>query len=137
MRWIEMKMNIIILDDDSFEIQVLTRAINLVLPNSSTNSFQQAKDAITFLKNIVDEGSKLPDMIFSDIKMPATSGFNFLEDVQNLLADRVPVVMCSGSDDSEDREKAMSLGAVEYLVKDFDAKMFAEKLGRVFSKHLS
>lgn len=59
-----------------------------------------------------------PILIFLDLKMPVMSGFDVLEWLKASALEAKPrVVILSGSNDQADRERALSLGASDYLVK--------------------
>ena len=72
---------------------------------------------------------EMPDLILLDLEMPDLSGF----DVCRILkADAelcmIPVLFLSASSAAEDKIKGLDLGAVDYIVKPFDA---AELCARV------
>src|SRR5690606_26198812 len=58
------------------------------------------------------------DLMLLDINMPHMNGFEVLEDMRNdpRLA-HIPVIMCTGSKYGPDRQRAMQLGALDYLEK--------------------
>lgn len=61
-----------------------------------------------------------PDIIFCDIMMPQMDGFEFLiwfRNKANYI--NVPFVFLSARAEQEDRDKAMSLGANDFLLKPF------------------
>ena len=70
--------------------------------------------AIEFLRSALC----LPQTIFLDLKMPVLNGFEVLDwmRTQN-FATPVHVIVLSGSEQHEDRERAAQLGAADYLVK--------------------
>lgn len=78
-------------------------------------------DALELLLN----GTIEPDLILSDIEMPQIDGWEFLEYVKtDENFGHIPVVMVSSLDGPENRERALNLGAIDYLVKPFtDAAM--------------
>ena len=71
----------------------------------------------------------LPDLILLDVSMPVMDGF---EVCRRLKADEalqgIPVVFISAWQDSADKTKAMSAGAVDYITKPFQ---FEEVYARV------
>jgi len=59
-----------------------------------------------------------PDVVILDLKMPRVDGFWFLQALADKgLAKKVPVIVASNSGDKSDIERAMSLGAADYVVK--------------------
>lgn len=65
-----------------------------------------------------------PDLVFLDVQMPKLSGFEVLE----LLGREVPVVFTTAYDQYALR--AFEVHAVDYLLKPFDERRFAEALSR-------
>ncbi|HEX3720459.1 MAG TPA: response regulator [Verrucomicrobiae bacterium] len=60
----------------------------------------------------------LPRIVLLDLKMPQLNGFDVLSWMkEQTFSCPVPVVVVSGSDQEEDRERARSLGAAAYFVK--------------------
>ncbi|CAN5356957.1 hypothetical protein BH09PAT4_BH09PAT4_04380 [soil metagenome] len=59
-----------------------------------------------------------PDLVISDVMMPKISGFEMLDILRNTAGlERVKVIMLTALGQSEDRDRADSLGADKYLVK--------------------
>jgi CheY-like chemotaxis protein len=70
----------------------------------------------------------MPQLIVADLKMPRMNGLEFLEWYRGQsFFDRIPLVIFSGSELDEDRDRALSLGATRYFVKTGD---FPELLRR-------
>ncbi len=62
----------------------------------------------------------LPDLILLDIEMPDMNGFLVIEELKkNMQTHNIPVIFLTGNDDHESKQKAFSLGAVDYIVKPF------------------
>jgi CheY-like chemotaxis protein len=79
-------------------------------------------DAVRYLKGegvYADRHSyPPPSLILLDLKMPQTSGFEVLRWVREQPSlDHVAVVVMTGSQNSEDVQRAYQLGADSYLVK--------------------
>lgn len=59
-----------------------------------------------------------PDLIISDLNMPFLNGFELLSLLkQDPATASIPVILLTGSSESETLEKAMSLGAANILTK--------------------
>jgi putative two-component system response regulator len=62
----------------------------------------------------------MPDIILLDIIMPGMSGFDVivkLKESENTK--NIPVIFITGLSDSDDEEKGIALGAVDYITKPF------------------
>jgi CheY-like chemotaxis protein len=62
-----------------------------------------------------------PDVLLLDLMMPGMSGLELLEqlEAQNLLKD-VPAIILTASNDPRTKQKALELGATEFLTKPAD-----------------
>jgi CheY-like chemotaxis protein len=61
----------------------------------------------------------VPCVLLTDLKMPRMNGFELLKWVRTQPEwHRLPVFVITGSNQTEDRQKAMDLGANFYVVKD-------------------
>jgi len=77
-----------------------------------------------------------PDLILLDLILPRKDGFEVLE---NLKKDQdtkdIPVIVLTNLEGMKDVEKAISLGAVSYLVKtDYDLKEMLKKIEEIIEK---
>jgi putative two-component system response regulator len=70
-----------------------------------------------------------PDLALVDLHMPGTSGFEFLERIQDDdTGEFLPVIMLTGDPSPDVRRRALDLGAHDFLTKPFDT---AEVLLRI------
>ena len=80
-------------------------------------------------------GAWKPDLILSDVEMPTMDGWAFLEYVKtDDNFGHIPVVMVTSLDSREFRQKALGLGASDYLVKPFklaELDRVLESLGKL------
>lgn len=67
------------------------------------------------------------DLIISDIMMPGTDGFAFVETVRSLNKN-IPILFVSARDDLPAKQKGFDLGIDDYMIKPID---FSELLMRV------
>ncbi len=84
---------------------------------------------------IVDDGAQAldemivekPDLIILDLMMPVMDGFQFLEE-KNKLRDETPVVILSARSDMESINRALNLGAKDYITKPFNSNDLENKI---------
>ena len=70
-----------------------------------------------------------PDLILLDIVMPGKDGIEVLKEI-GYSSQSVVIVSSMGQDNIIDQAK--SLGAKDYIVKPFDAKLVIESLNKLF-----
>ena len=62
-----------------------------------------------------------PDLILSDIRMPQMRGDEFLHHMKtDPQFKEIPIVMLSGEDSTSERERLLTDGASDYIVKPFN-----------------
>ncbi len=104
-------------EDDRFFLKRLLKKAGVANP---TLSFDDAREAVKYLERGKGEPEPRiwPSVIFTDLKMPSMSGFEFAEWLRNQAPPSyVWLVVVSGSNESSDRERAIALGAKCYFVK--------------------
>lgn len=115
----------IMIVDDEDDYHLITRMMLKQAGFSGRlSAFLDPREAVDHLLNTVDP----PDLLFVDINMPATDGFQFLErcGTEALIeAGRTTVVMCSSSNRPVDMERARDVDCVsEYIEKPLTAEQF-------------
>lgn len=74
-----------------------------------------ARDGEEAVKKITSEK---PDLILLDLMLPKKDGFGVLEDIKkNPALAKIPVIVLSNLGQEKDQERALALGANEYLIK--------------------
>lgn len=81
-------------------------------------------------KNAIELAHKFhPDLILLDVNLPEKSGWDILRNLKSdVVTKSIPVVVCTIL---QEKQKALNLGAVEYLEKPFDSSNLLEVLNRV------
>jgi CheY-like chemotaxis protein len=119
-----MKRTILIIEDNSD-----TRFLYSVALEESDFDVQcciNAKEAISFLRK-----NSPPALIISDLMMPGMDGDQFIIELRNNhLWSTIPVIVISGVENLE--ERALQVGATDFLKKPFDLK----QLELTLSKHI-
>lgn len=102
-----------VVDDDKSIRWVLEKSLqHESIPVRVFNSADKALVALEKTK---------PSIIFSDIRMPGTDGFDFLNTLHNDHPN-IPVIIMTAHSDIETTVNAFQSGAFEYMSKPFDIK---------------
>ncbi len=104
------KITIALIEDDPFLSSMYSTKFEL-------EGFRviSANDGIKGSQLITKE---LPDLILLDILMPKKNGFDVLTDIKkNKNTKKIPVILLTNLNQTEEVERGMELGAVDYLIK--------------------
>lgn len=97
-------LKVLIIDDDSIVLFIQEKMLKKCEISSHPFTFKDARKAINFLKLQEPEHHFL---ILLDINMPLMNGWEFLEEVKNLLVyPNVKVLMVTSSINKYDKEKS-------------------------------
>jgi CheY-like chemotaxis protein len=107
-------------DDDAFFFR---RALEKSGNTCALHHVTDGAQAIDFIqKASISSPEALPSVIFLDLKMPVLNGFEVLDWLQTqTFGDQVRVIVLSGSEHQDDKDRAARLGASDYLVKPINA----------------
>jgi DNA-binding response OmpR family regulator len=122
------KIKILIIEDEEALVNVLEK--KLLYEDYEVSIAHDGQEGMNKIK------TTNPDLILLDIVMPKMNGFEVLE---NLKKDKkissIPVIVLSNSGYSVDLDKALDLGAADYLVKaEFNLDEVAEKIEKTIGK---
>lgn len=96
---------------------------------------ENGQDGLDFLYKkgkFKEDKHPLPALILLDVKMPMKNGFEVLEVIKtDAKLKKIPVVMLTTTSTSEDIERAMNLGANDYIVKPIKFGEFTEKVSKL------
>ena len=116
----EKKSSILIVDDESANILLLTR----ILSNDYTvRAAINGKDALnTAIKY-------LPDIILLDVVMPEMDGYAVITELKGNEATRdIPVIFLTAITDVASEIKGLSYGAVDYIFKPFSRELLLKRV---------
>jgi len=74
-----------------------------------------------------------PDLVVLDVMMPVLDGFGMLERKRE-TGDATPVIMLSAKSEQADLDRALSLGAVEFVSKPFDLDRLMVLISRILDR---
>jgi DNA-binding response OmpR family regulator len=118
---------ILIVDDDAF----IRRPLEFILREEGYQP-STAADADEGLRAIE---SCPPDLIFLDVMMPGKDGLTWCAELKSdPRYARIPIVLLSARGQDRDRERALALGAADFLTKPYSPhelkRRVRELLGR-------
>jgi CheY-like chemotaxis protein len=117
---------VLLIDDDN--VFLLTIGVRL---KSIGYTVYAANDAVSAISAVRKNN---PDVIVLDVSLPAGDGFMVAERLQNLISTAAtPIIFATASEKPGLRERAMKLGAVEFLNKPFDATTLADAIESALS----
>jgi putative two-component system response regulator len=110
-----LKSRILIVDDEQANVDVLTRMLKAAgyLAVQGTTDSTQAVPLFHRFR---------PDLILLDLTMPTMDGFAVLEQLEPLIPSDsyLPILILTGESRFEARQRALSGGAKDFLLKPFD-----------------
>ncbi len=112
-----------IADDSADDAEIIRLAFREAGVAAHLQFVSTGQEVFEFLQNSLaaspnEPARGLPDLLLLDLKMPGIDGFQVLEWLRSHPPfDEIPVIVFSGSDQPVDIERALTLGAVRYLVK--------------------
>jgi putative two-component system response regulator len=110
---------VLVVDDERSIVRMLTRG----LESAGYSQVTGVTDSTQALEHIA---SSAPDLIVLDLNMPGVDGFQLLAEINARLPEDtfLPVLVFSGLQDQESKEKAFQAGAKDYLTKPVELAEF-------------
>ena len=109
----DMKKSILVVDDTAENILMITGLL------AGKYKVKAAKSGEKALK--IAQKTPSPDLILLDVMMPEMDGFEACQHLKNNPATAtIPIVFVSGHTDNAEREKGLSLGALDFISKPID-----------------
>ena len=119
---------ILTIEDDKFLRELIQRKLESV-------GFE-APGAVDGESGLEKIKSEKPDLVLLDLVLPGVDGFEVLR-ISKLAPEtkNIPIIIFSNLGQQEDVDKALSLGAADYLVKaHFTPNEIVEKVKQILSK---
>lgn len=122
-------MRVLYVEDEADDVLFMRRAFRKC--GWTLQAVEDGRQAIDYLSGAAPyddrERHPLPSLVLLDLNLPRVSGFEVLQWIRSREDLRgIPVVVFSSSGRPEDRSRAASLGADDYLLKPSSGALFGE-----------
>jgi len=114
-------VKILAVDDNPANLRIIERAFRktdyvILKASDGPSAFDLAK-------------SELPDIILLDIVMPEMDGYAVCGQLKSESStESIPVIFVTALTEGVDKEKGISLGAVDFVTKPFNSRALAERV---------
>lgn len=102
--------NILLVDDEKAIVMLLTEVLKR--ENYQVTSFTDAEEALSDF----NDNSAVYDLVITDQNMPKMTGTELSKKLQEVKPG-IPIILCSGDNESGDNTSAEETGITTYLVK--------------------
>lgn len=113
---------ILLVEDNQGDVTLITEALKESPVESSLRVLSDGREALDYLQQRGDyEAASRPDLILLDLNLPVVSGIDVLEELDDEPPlDLIPVVVLTGSENSNEITTSYEFGASAYFVKPVD-----------------
>lgn len=121
-------VEILLVEDNPGDVRLTQEALTQLSIETTTHVAIDGDEALQFLsKRNRSETESLPDLVLLDLNLPRMGGLEVLEALADepLLA-RIPVLVLTSSDTTEDIGESYDLAANAYLTKPTDPTEYTE-----------
>jgi two-component system, response regulator len=130
------EVEILFVEDSADDAELAIRALrkgNLVNHIVHVSDGEQALDFLFATgEYAVRDATRMPKVVFLDLKMPKVSGLEVLEKIKSHPATKsTPVVILTSSAEDPDIKKCYALGANSYIVKPIDFEKFSKTVREI------
>ena len=127
----QQKLNIFLVDDDHIYQFTAKKTLESMGLQGQVSVFTDGEQAISFIRDHIEQPEELPDIIFLDINMPVMDGWQFVEEYQRLnITKKISLYMVSSSVDETDMKRSRAYDVIDdYIIKPVGRNRFEELLG--------
>lgn len=112
---------VLVVEDNPGDIHLFELALSDL--RYDVRYIKEGRKALCLLDRIRRDETTAPALVFLDLDLPNVHGFDILKRIKSTDGLRsIPVVICSGSLNEDDMERAYDLGANGYLAKRMDTE---------------
>ena len=94
-----------VIDDDPITVFGIKKMLNALDVSDTIKTYANGKEAIDDIRNMMDNGQSVPEVLFLDINMPIMDGWQFLDEFITLpLESKIRINILTSSIDPADRQ---------------------------------
>lgn len=124
------KINILLVDDDPLFIFLTKKIISSTGYSTAISECGDGQGGIEFINKSLGDTTDLPDLIFLDLNMPISDGWEFLEEyakIESNVSKKIDVYIVSSSISPHDFERSKEFNVVkDFMIKPLDKGKLAE-----------
>ncbi|MGE5506399.1 MAG: response regulator [Actinomycetota bacterium] len=130
--------DILLIEDDLGDAGLVRIAIRRGRHDCRLHHVKNSVEALAFLRRIGQHrAAPKPDLILLDLNLPGRSGHEVLEEIKaDAELATIPVVVLSTSDADRDINRAMVLGADQFVTKPMDVEAFSAAIHAIQARWL-
>lgn len=121
-------IKVLIVEDDPMVAQLNKRYVQSVEGFKVVDISTNGEDALRIMKSMEI------DLLILDIYMPKLNGITMLEEMRKSLI-KTDVIMVTAAKEAGEIDKALKLGAVDYLIKPFDGNRIKTSLNNYLIRY--
>ena len=122
-----MKRRILVADDNEHIRMILTEFLKY---DYDIIAFSCGSEILNFLGQ-----GNIPDMIISDVMMPNLNGWDLINKLKiSNSYNKIPVVILSGIEKSQEKVKFLEAGVEEYMIKPFNPEELKIRINKIFKR---
>ncbi|WP_306060542.1 response regulator [Natronococcus wangiae] len=112
-------VDILLVEDNPGDVRLIQEAFKETEIEQTHQVFTNGEDALDFL--LESNECSPPDLVFLDLNLPGKDGCEILETIRDdSQLERLPVIILTSSEDSDDVERCYRANANAYLTKPTD-----------------
>ena len=124
----------VIIDDDYINNIICLKVLKIAFPEAIIRTFLDPGEGLEYLISTYSKSDSNNAMLFLDINMPFTTGWDVLDKYMNTpdgLREKIKIYILSSSVNQQDKEKSSRYAAVlDYLVKPLSLQYLDDILPR-------
>jgi CheY-like chemotaxis protein len=113
--------SLLLVDDDQISNLITSMLFAELHAHTHIRIAEDGQQALEEIKDCLDNEHNCPDVIFLDLEMPGMDGFEFLDRLEEINKNHLPVILLTSSVHSRNQEKAG-----KYMVKALVEKPLTE-----------
>ena len=129
----EKSKNVLLIEDNKADVRLITEALTSFNTRKNVYNVSNGIEAMHFLRQQEEyKNFPRPDIIILDLNLPGKNGFEILKEIkEDERTKKIPVVVLSVSNSSDDIDKSYLLQANCYITKSMNLDDFIKDVKKI------